>query len=368
VKEADMRSVRWLAVWLVGALVLAACPADPVPEEAAECEPGETDGDLALFNWSDYLDPDLVDQFEEEHGVSVTQDEFTSNEELLARIQAGGAGYDVIVPSDYMVEIMIELDLLMPLNHDAIPNIDNLGDFFRDVPFDAGNRYSAGYQWGTTGLGVNVERIEEALGEVPHTWGLVFDPEIASNFRGQISMLDDARETVGAALIYLGYDINTTDEGELQEARDLIREARQNIATFTSLGYADLLAAGETTIGHGFSGDLLLAIEDSEAGELDYIIPDEGGVVWVDNMAIPHDAPSPCTAHAFINFILDAEVGAALSNWVWYASPNAAAEPMIDEEVLSVYPDDELLEELLFIEDVGEATPLYEQYFTEAKS
>lgn len=343
---------------------------DSDAQASSGCEPGETDGDLALYNWSDYMDPELISKFEEEHGVSVSQDEFPSNEELLARIQAGDSGYDVIVPSDYMVEVMIGLDLLMPLDHEAVPNIENLGDFFTEVPYDAGNEYSAPFQWGTTGLGVNVDRITEALGEeeVPNTWGLVFDPEMASQFGGSISMLDDAREAIGAALLYLGYEVNTTDEGEIQEARDLIREARGNIATFTSLGYDGLLASGETVIGHGYSGDLLLAIEDSEAGQLEYIIPDEGAVVWVDNMAIPADAPHPCTAHAFIDFILDAENGAQLSNWTWYASPNEAAEEMIDEEVKSVYPQEETLQELSFIEDVGEATPLYERAFTEAKS
>lgn len=359
---------RWIVVLMVAALALAACPADEEGEAAAECEAGETDGDLALYNWSDYLDPEIIDQFEEEFGVSATQDEFPSNEEMLSRIQAGGAGYDVIVPSDYMVEIMIGQDLLLPLNHEAIPNIENLDDYFREVPFDSGNEYSVAYQWGTTGLGVNVEAVEDALGEVPNSWDLVFDPEIASNFSGQISLLDDAREVMGAALIYLGYEINTESEEELAEARDLVREARENIATFTSLGYADLLAGGETVIGHGYSGDLLLGIEESEAGELTYVIPDEGAVVWVDNLAIPADAPNPCTAHAFVNYILDAEIGAQLTNWVWYASPNEAAEPMIDEEVLSVYPDEDLLDELHFIEDVGDATPLYEQMFTEAKS
>jgi spermidine/putrescine transport system substrate-binding protein len=363
-----MKRPRRMVFLFVSALVLAACPGDEGEEAAAECEAEQTDGDLALYNWSDYLDPEIIDQFEEEYGVSVSQDEFPSNEEMLARIQAGGAGYDVIVPSDYMVEIMISQDLLLPLNHDAIPNVDNLDDFFRDVPYDSGNEYSVAYQWGTTGLGVNVEAVEEALGEVPDSWDLVFDPDIASNFSGQIQLLDDAREVMSAALLYLGYDNNTEDEDELAEARDLVREAGENIATFTSLGYADLLAGGETVVGHGYSGDLLLAIEDSEAGELDYVIPEEGAVVWVDNLAIPADAPNPCTAHTFLNYILDADIGAQLTNWVWYASPNEAAEPMIDEEVLSVYPDDELLEELHFIEDVGEATPVYERMFTEAKS
>jgi spermidine/putrescine-binding protein len=359
------RLTRLTAVLMVLGLVLVACAEDP-GEAAADCEPGEIDGNLALYNWSDYMDPDIITQFEEEYGVSVTQDEFPSNEELLARLQAGGAEYDVIVPSDYMVEIMAELDLLQPLNHDALTNIGNLDEQFVDPPFDPGNAYSVGYQWGTTGIGVNVEE----LGDLPHTWGLIFDPELAAEYSGRISMLDDARETMGAALKYLGYSLNTTDEDELAEARDLIREARQHIATFTSLGYDDLVATGETVVSHGWSGDLLIAVDESEF-ELEYVIPDEGSVVWVDNMAIPADAPNPCTAHTFVNFMLDAEVGAALTNYVWYASPNAAAEAFIEPDILAdegIYPPDDVMDNLEFIQDVGEATPLYEQMFTEARS
>lgn len=361
----------WIGVVTAVTLIAAGCGGDEqtngATEAAVECEVGETDGDLALFNWSDYMDPELIPRFEEEHGVSVTQDEFPSNEELLARIQAGGHGYDVIVPSDYMVEIMIGQELLLPLDHDALPNLVNMEDTFRESPFDPGNRYSAPYQWGTTGIGVNVER----LGDVPATWGLIFDPALASEYEGQITMLDDAREAMGAALKYLGYSLNTTDEGELREAADLIREASNRIATFTSLGYDDLLASGETLVAHGWSGDLLVAVDESEVGELEYVIPEEGSVIWVDNLAIPADAPSPCTAHTFLNFMLDAENGAALTNYVWYASPNAAAEEYIDPEILedpAIYPPEEVTATLEFIEDVGEATPLYEQLFAEVKS
>jgi spermidine/putrescine-binding protein len=354
----------------VMALLAAACngdEADVVDDVAAECEVGETDGDLALFNWSDYMEPELITKFQDEFGVGVTQDEFPSNEEMLARIQAGGHGYDVIVPSDYMVEIMIEQDLLLSLNHDAIPNFANVGQTFRESPFDPGNAFSAPYQWGTTGIGVNVDEVDD----VPHSWGLIFEPEMAQRYSGQITMLDDARETMGAALKYLGHSLNTTDEAELQEAADLIRQARDHVATFTSLGYEDLLATGETLVAHGWSGDILTAVDESEVGELEYVIPEEGSVIWVDNMAIPADAPNPCTAHTFLNFMLDAENGAALTNYVWYASPNEAAEEFIESEILedpSIYPPEDVLGTLEYIEDVGETTPIYEQLFTEVKS
>jgi spermidine/putrescine-binding protein len=352
-------------------LVLAACPAEP-DEVAVACEEDETDGDLSLFNWPDYIGDDLLEAFAVEHGVSVEQDYFASNEELLARIQAGGAGYDVIVPSDYVVEIMVELDLLLPLDHGAIPNLDNVSDTFRDPPFDPGNEHSAPYQWGTTGIGVNVERLEAILGEdVPRSWSLVFDPELASQYSGEISLLDDARETMGAALKYLGHSLNTTDEDEIREAARLITETREHVATFASLGYADMIATGETLVSHGWSGDLLIAVDESVAGELEYVIPAEGSVMWVDNMAVPADAPSPCTGHTFINFILEAENGAALTNFTSYASPNAAAVPHIQPEILDdprIFPPDDVKASLELIESIGEAAALYEELFAEASS
>lgn len=375
-------AARWFVTVVVGMFLAVACgggtdgtggggTASPGGQAGgdgdAQCEAEQTDGDLSLYNWSEYIDPELITAFEEQHGVSVTQDEFASNEELLAKLQAGATGYDVIVPSDYMVEIMAGQELLMPLNKDAIPNFSNVADRFTDPPYDPGNQYSAPYQWGTTGIGVNVDE----LGDVEASWALIFDEATASEYAGQITMLDDSRESMGAALKYLGYSLNTTDETQLQEAGDLLAEASGRIATYTSEGFGDLLLNGESVVAHGWSGDIIVAVDESEEAELAYLIPKEGSVIWVDNMAIPASAPHPCTAHTFINFILDAENGAQLTNWTYYASPNAAAEEHILEEILtdeSIYPPDDTMQNLEFIEDVGDATPMYEQLFTEAKS
>ena len=338
-----------------------------VAGEFEVCEPGQTDGDLVFYNWSDYMDPDLITQFEEEFGVTVTEDFYPSNEELLAKVQSGGSGYDVIVPSDYMVSIMREEQLLMQLDRDAIPNADNVADEFADPPYDPGNQYSMPYQWGTTGLGVDLEVVGE---DVEATWGLVFDPEIASQYAGQIALLDDPRETMAAALYYLGYSPNTTDEAELQEASDLIAEAGANIAAFDSNLYTDLLVSGEVAISHGFSGNYFQAIDEVDGWDrYAYLIPEEGATKWVDTMAILADAPHPCSAHTFIDFLLDAENGAALTNWNFYASPNAAAEEFILPEILedpAIYPENE--ENLYFLEDTGETEIVYNDLFTRAKS
>jgi len=338
-----------------------------VAGEFEVCEPGQTDGDLVLYNWSDYMDPDIITRFQAECGVTVTEDFYPSNEELLAKVQSGGSGYDVIVPSDYMVSIMIEEQLLMQLDRDAIPNADNVADDFADPPYDPGNQYSLPYQWGTTGLGVDLQVVGE---DVEATWGLVFDPELASQFSGQIALLDDPRETMAAALYYLGHSPNTTDEAELQEASDLIAQASANIAAFDSNLYTDLLLSGEVAISHGFSGNYFTAIDEVDGWDrYAYLIPEEGATKWVDTMAILADAPHPCSAHTFIDFLLDAENGAALTNWNFYASPNAAAEEFILPEVLedpAIYPENE--ENLYFLEDTGEAEIIYNDLFTRAKS
>jgi spermidine/putrescine transport system substrate-binding protein len=360
-----MRILRMMAATLALALVAAACGSDEPAAGPDGCEPGGTDGDLLFYNWSDYMDPDLLDAFAEEYGVSVVEDFYPSNEDMFARVTAGGAQYDVIVPSDYMVEIMIEEELLLPLDHALIPNIGNVDDQFATPPYDPGLDYSVPYQWGTTGLGVNVG----LLGDVEPSWALVFDPEVAGALPGRVSLLDDPRETIGAALYYLGYDPNTTSEDELAEAADVITASRDWIAAFDSDLFSDLLLAGEVVVAHGYSGNFLDSFGDDE--DYAYLIPEEGATIWTDNLAILADAPHPCTAHTFIDFILDAENGAALTNWTYYASPNAAAAVYIEPEILeddAIYPPDEVLDDLYFLEDTGDFEINFSDYFIRAKS
>jgi spermidine/putrescine-binding protein len=349
------------------------------------CQAGQTDGDLVLYNWTQYIPTgpdaeaagveDLIAKFESEYGVGVTLDYFTSNEELRSKLQAGATGYDVIVPSDYMVSMLVSDNLLMPLQMDAIPNRVNVDPMFADPPFDPGSAHSMPYQWGTTGLGVSYA----ALGDdFPESWALIFDPEVSAPYDGRISMLNDARETMAAALRYLGYSINTTDEAQIREAGALLRETVQRgaIAIFDSDTFENLLTSGETDIAQGWNGDFFLEFDSLSTDDYDayedfgYFVPEEGGVIWVDTMAIPANAPHPCTAHTFINFILDAQNGATLTNYNFYGSPNTAAEPYIDPAILddpSIYPPEEVRQKLEFIADLGTVNALYEQMFTEAR-
>lgn len=354
---------------LLAGMILAACGGGAAETTAAgsECTPGQVDGDLAFHNWTEYMDPEIISAFEAEYGVDVTESFFESNEALVAQIQSGVV-YDVIVPSDYMVGIMISEGLLRELDRDAIPHLSNLAAEFADPAYDPGGVHSAAYQWGTTGLAVNTALVGA---DFEPSWALVFDPAIAGEYPAGVSLLNDPRETMGAALKYLGYSLNDTDLTHLQQAADVVSNALGHITAFDSESYTDTIANGEVAISHGFSGNLLAAIAGADnPDDFTYVIPEEGGTLWVDNMAIPVQAKSPCTAHTFVDFILDAENGAALSNWNQYASPNAAADEFLDPELLAdpaVYPPDDVRERLEIIENTGDYEINFTDYFARAK-
>jgi spermidine/putrescine transport system substrate-binding protein len=340
--------------------VLSACTVNTTPQQGGNGNGGESDT-LNLYNWSEYIAEENITGFQEEFGVRVVQDFYASNEELLAKLQAGGTGYDVIVPSDYMVTVMANSGVLQELDMSKIPNFENIGEDFRGLPYDPENTYSVPYQWGTTGILYN--RAE--VGEVT-SWDAMWD----ERFSGRIAMLDDVRETLGAALMRLGYSINSTDEGELDEARQALLEQKPLLrGFFSSTEIVPLVESGDILLGHVFSGEGILSAVENE--NLEYIIPEPAATLWTDNMCIPVGAPSPDLAHQFINFMLDAENGAALTNYTYYGTPNEAALPMIDEELTelpSYNPPPEVFETLQVIEDVGETTRDYERIFTEIKS
>ena len=348
---------KFLSMILIAllALILTACGGGTGEGELAE--------ELHIYNWSEYIDPEVYEAFEAEYGVKVIEDTFSSNEELLAKLQAGASGYDLIVPSDYMVEIMIEEELLAEINHENISNISNLAPLFQAPPYDPGLVYCIPYQWGTTGIGYNSDEVE------PDSWAYIFDPEMAAEYDGQITMLNDSRESIGAALKYLGYSLNSTNEAELEEAKQLLIAIKPYLFSYDSDQFEDLIAADEVIYGHGWSGDYFAAAEEDE--RIWYIIPDEGGVVWADNLCIPKTSKNSYTAELFINYILQPEIAAQITNYTWFGSPVETANEFIDPEILeepAIYPPDDVMAKLEWIQDVGDAAPLYERIWTEVKS
>lgn len=353
-----MKTTRLYSVFFISAIVFVSGCGSGNQTPAGD---QELTSNLNFYNWSYYIADETIPTFQQEFDVRVRYDNYSSNNELLAKLQAGASGYDLIVPSDYMVQIMTQLELLQPLRHENIPNLSNIDPRFLNLPFDRNNTYSIPYQWGTTGLAINTRYV---TGETD-TWEILWD----ARYRGRISVLDDMRSGLVPALKRLGYSVNTRDENELREARDLMIEQKPLVRTYSSETYMDLLKSGDIWIAQGWSGDIYQVSKENP--DIVFVIPREGSYVWVDNLAIPNGARNRTTAEAFINFVLRADQSAAITNYTGYSSPNRAAFPLIRQELLDdpgMYPSDEVMQRLEFMEDVGPATSLYNRMWSEIKA
>ncbi len=311
---------------------------------------------INVFNWSDYIAPGILDRFTEETGIAVNYDVFDSNDTLEARMLAGSSGFDVVVPtSDYM-QRQILAGVYQPLDRDLLPNWDNLDDDLMALAaaFDPGNAHSVIYLWGTTGIGYNRQAVAERLGEeyVVDSWSIILDPEKAALFQDcGIAWLDTEKEMLPAAMNFIGRDPTSTSEEDFDAGVDVLMAVRPTVRYFHSSQYITDLANGEICLAVGWSGDVLQAAERaSETGqpfEVGYAIPDEGAHLWFDMLTIPIDAPNPEGAHAFINFLMDPQVAADITNYVMFPNANAASTEFVDEAVLNdptIYPTDEARE------------------------
>lgn len=314
--------------------------------------------EVRVYNWSDYIDEELLTKFEEETGIDLIYDVFDSNELLETKMLAGGSGYDVVVPSGTFLQRQIQAGAFQKLDISKLPNHGNLWDVIKErtAEYDPGGEYSINYMWGTTGIGYNIGKVQEVLGEdAPlDSWDLVFDPANMEKLAEcGVHFLDAPAEMIPAALNYIGEDPDSHDPEVIAKAEAVFAAVRPYIQKFHSSEYVNALANGDICVAVGWSGDVFLAqfrASEAENGqEIDYSIPNEGAQMWFDQMAIPVDAPNPDAAHKFINFILDAQNSAAATNYVWYASGNKAAQEFIDQEILeypAVYPDEATLGKL----------------------
>lgn len=354
-------------ILLVFSLLLGACGSSSAEASVAENFVLEPAKEIVFYNWSEYIDPEIYALFEQETGIKVVEDNFSSNEEMLVKLQTGSQDYAIIVPSDYAVSILKDKGLILPLEQENVPNLVNLSMQFQQLPYDMGNQYCAPYLWGSTGIGYVADKVEK-----PQSWSVFFDDAERAKYSGRMTMLDDLRETFAAALIYLGYDINTTNRAQLKEAQELLIGAQRDLAGYDSERYDDALASGENLVAHGWSGDFLMAQEENP--QIAFTIPQEGGVMWVDNLCIPASvsAEEKLAAEMFINFLLRADIGAMLAEYNQDASPNEAAEALLSEEFLTnpaIYPPKDVLEKLQYIHPLNEQTEaIYQDMWLEIKS
>ncbi|MFN4218807.1 MAG: spermidine/putrescine ABC transporter substrate-binding protein [Candidatus Bipolaricaulia bacterium] len=337
----------------VSLISLGACTSTQAPQE------------LHLFIWANYIDPEVYQLFEKEFGVKVIEENFDSNETLRTKLQAGATGYDIIVPSDYTVEALIKQGLLAELDLSKIPNVQHISQRFRGLYYDPHNRYSIPYLWGTTGIGYNAQKLETP----PTSWADLFEPTHLERYRNRVSMLDDPREAIGAALKYLGYSVNSTDPRALEAAKNLLLAQKPYLARYDSETYDDFLLTGDLVIAHGWSGEFAKA--RLENPNIRYIIPREGGVIWADNLAIPKSSKKIELAHKFIDFLLRPQINAKIVNFLRYPSTNEAAQNFILPEIATdpaIYPPEDIVEKLEWLRDIGDAIALYEAVWDEVKS
>jgi putrescine transport system substrate-binding protein len=332
--------------------ILATAIATVMATQAAVAE------EVRVYNWSDYIDEALLEKFEAETGIKLIYDVFDSNEVLETKMLAGGSGYDVVVPTGTFLQRQIQAGAFQPLDKSKLSNIGNVWDVIaaRTAQYDPDNAYSINYMWGTTGLGVNVAKVQEVLGpDAPiNSLSLIFDPANMEKLAScGVHILDAPTEMIPAALSYLGENPDSQDPDVIAKAEPILSGMAPYVLKFHSSEYINALANGEICVAMGWSGDVLQArdraAEADNGVEIAYNAPKEGALMWFDQMAVPADAPNPDAAHKFINFILDAQNMADASNYVYYANGNIASQPLLVEDVIgdpAIYPDADTLENL----------------------
>jgi putrescine transport system substrate-binding protein len=347
-----------LAGMSMAALLLAACskkeePAAPAAASAVASAATDAEKVLNVYNWSDYIGPDTVKNFEAKYGIKVNYDVFDSNEVVETKLLAGNTGYDVVIPSAQFMERQIKAGVFQKLDKSLLKNTGNMDpEIMKRVALhDANNEHAVPYMWGTDGIGYNVDKVKQALPDAPlDSWALVFDPKYAAKFKDcGISILDAASDIRSLVLIYLGKDPNSTDANDLKLVEQQLMKIRPFVRKINSSQYIEDLANGDLCIAIGYSGDVLQSRDRAkDAGKgvtVAYSLPKEGSIIWFDMMAIPADAKHVKNAHLFMDYLMTPEVAAADSNAVHYPNGNLASEQFIKPEVKndpSVFPSAEV--------------------------
>lgn len=320
---------------------------------------------VIVYNWGEYLDPEVITKFEEETGINVIYEEYETNEIMFPKIQSGAIAYDVVCPSDYMIQRMIENNLLAEINWDHIPNIKNIGADYMEQSrqFDAENKYSVPYCWGTVGILYNKKMVSQPI----DSWSVLWDKQYADN----ILMQDSVRDAFAVALKYSGYSLNSTDLDELQEAKELLMKQKPLVQAYVVDQVRDKMIGNEAAIGVIYSGEAIYTQQENP--DLEYVIPKEGSNVWIDSWVIPKNARHKENAEAFINFLCRPDIAKMNFDYITYSTPNTEARKLIEDEAIRnskiAFPDSEELdrcETFRFLGDKNDA--VYNELWREIKS
>jgi spermidine/putrescine-binding protein len=345
--------------------LLAACrslddgrtPAERAAADAIEAAKplGPIERNLAIYNWSDYFAPDTLSNFEKEFGVKVTYDVYESNEEMLAKLITGASGYDLVFPSSYAVTVLLATGLAAPIHRQYLTNWGNVAPLFLNPPFDPENAHTVPWQWGVTGIAYRSDRVPE-----PTSWSILWD----AKYREKMTQMDDGRDVIGSWLRYRGHSLNSRDPKELAIAKSDAITAKRNLKAYISAPVKGQLISGDVWIAQLWNGDATQAKVDQPA--IEYVVPKEGCTIWEDSIVIPRAARHKRAAHEFMNYILRPDVGAAISDFTGYGTPNKAAMPLLAHPV--PYPTPDLLARLELQVDLGRDTALWDQIWTEIKA
>ncbi len=348
------------------AKALAALVSLPIMSVLSGCgsqSAGKSSNRLNIFSWADYLHPDCIPEFEKRFGLQVTYDTFSGNEQLLAKLQAGATEYDIVMPSNYMVQELHKLDKLMPLDHGRLTGLSNLMPRFQDPSFDRGLIYSVPQFWGTSGIACDTAMLERGQ-PFPDQWEAFWD----KRFANRMTLLDDARETIGMSLKKSGKSYNCLDPGDIKAATEELKKQKELVMCYTSDQVIVQLTAEDSMLAMAFSGDAYQAARQNH--HVQYRIPKKGASVWVDSFCIPEGAPHVDNAYKWLNYMLEPAVSAKNAQFTKYATANLAARKFLSAEEIedpNRYPPDSILSKCEELQDLGKSIFLYDRMWTELK-
>ena len=316
-----------------------------------------------VYNWGDYICLDVLDMFTEETGITVNYMYFTNNEDMMVKVRTDIGAFDVVFPSEYCIERLIKEDRLAEIDYDQIPNYKSIDEMFKNPSYDPNGAHSVPYMWGTLGILYNKTKVD---GEIT-SWGALFDEK----YKGEVIMYDSHRDTIGLALKYLGYSMNSRDPVALTAAKDLLVKQKQDGIVKAYMGdeLKDAMIAGEATMAVDYSGDAMIAMSENE--DLEYVVPEEGSNIWVDGMVVPAGAKNYDNAMKFIDFMCRPDIAQLNCEYIWYSSPNADAIELMGEDYIDnedINPSDEVKASCEFFNDINDVITIYTTLWTQVKN